>query len=187
MLKDREKKQGEIYEELKEFMTTNDGVNASINDAVVSIKKNEDALSKILADYVVKNSSTDEEQDKLIQHLAYTIVSYLAFDYITKRNAKRDVAEKIISEISFENYIGVKSAKGDQVAASIIPKALVKNKSNEEIIEMAKSCPNFDLIEGGEISIMTDDELKDYLQKAKNAVVNEQDKGEKEECQTQTV
>ena len=34
---------------------------------------------------------------------------------------------------------------------------------------------------------MTDDELKDYLQKAKNAVVNEQDKEEKEECQTQTV
>lgn len=144
-------------------------------------------LSKVLTDYVVKNSSTDEEQDKLRQHLAYTIISYLAYDYITKRNAKRDVAEKIISEISFKNYVGVKSTKGDQVAASIIPKALVKNKSNEEIIEMAKSCPNFDLIEGGEISIMTDDELKDYLQKAKNAVVNEQDKEEKEECQTQTV
>lgn len=187
MLKDREKIQGEIYEELKEFMTTNGGANVTINEMVENIKKNEDALSRVLTDYIVKNASTDEEQNKLRQHFAYAITSYLTFDCICKKNAKRDVAEKIISEISFENYIGVKSAKGDQVAASIIPKALVKNKSNEEIIEMAKSCPNFDLIEGGEISIMTDDELKDYLQKAKNAVVNEQDKEEKEECQTQTV
>ena len=187
MLKDREKFQGEIYEELKEFMTTNDGANVAINEAVENIKKNEDALSKVLTDYIVKNASTDEEQNKLRQHFAYAITSYLVFDCIAKKNAERDVAEKIISEISFKNYVGVKSTKGDQVAASIIPKALVKNKSNEEIIEMAKSCPNFDLIEGGEISIMTDDELKDYLQKAKNAVVNEQDKEEKEECQTQTV
>lgn len=39
MLKDREKIQGEIYEELKEFMTTNGGANVTINEMVENIKK----------------------------------------------------------------------------------------------------------------------------------------------------
>lgn len=168
-----------VYDELKTFVET-DGKTGY--DFVQKEARNQtDPLSRVLTEYVDNNAETNEKKDEIWQHIAFAIGTYLAFGVINEKLSKEACVQKAFNEINTGNYIAVRAQKGDQVSISTFPKEIVADKSDEEIIEMAKSCPNNTDMQDAEFSIMTPEQLIAEIAEINNRMSK---KEEKEECQT---
>ena len=168
----------ELYAKMKEFLE-NDDTREYIVGRFNQINESTDALSKILSDYLNKNALTDEEQKKLLDCMAFSIAAYMTRQVITeeidKEINKQCLAKAAFDCIDIEKCIGIKATNEEKVGVAIIPKELIKDKNDEEIIEFAKTIPTFqeDDLKDAQFEILRGEELRSDFSKAQEIVINE--------------
>ena len=178
-----------LYEKMKEFLE-NDDTREYIVGRLNQINEFTDVLSRILSDYLNKNALSDEERKKLLDCMAFSIAAYMTRQVITeeidKEINKQCLAKAAFDCIDIEKCIGVKATNEEKVGVAIIPKELIKDKNDEEIIEFAKTMPNFqeDDLKDAQFEILRGEELKNDFSKAQEIVINEVTRTtEDEQCQ----
>lgn len=177
-----------LYVKMKEFLEKDD-TRECIVGRFNQINEYTDALSKILSDYLNKNALSDEEQKKLLDCMAFSIAAYMTRQTITetidKEINKQCLAKAAFDCVDIEKCIGVKATNGKKVGVVIIPKELIKDKNDEEIIEFAKTMPNIqeDDLKDAQFEILRGEELRSEFSKAQEIVINEVTKTtEEEQC-----
>lgn len=178
-----------LYEKMKEFLEKDD-TREYIVGHLNQINEATDALSKILSDYLNKNALSDEERKKLLDCMAFSLAAYMTRQVITetidKEINKQCLAKAAFDCIDIEKCIGVKATNEEKVGVTVIPKELIKDKNDEEIIEFAKTMPNFkeENFKDAQFEILRGEELKNDFSKAQEIVINEVTKTtEEEQCQ----
>lgn len=178
-----------LYVKMKEFLEKDD-TREYIVGRFNQINESTDALSKILSDYLNKNALSDEEQKKLLDCMAFSIAAYMTRQVMTetidKEINKQCLVKAAFDCIDIEKCIGVKATNGEKVGVAVIPKELIKDKNDEEIIEFAKTMPNFqeDDLKDAQFEILRGEELKNDFSKAQEIVINEVTRTtEDEQCQ----
>lgn len=178
-----------LYAKMKEFLEKDD-TREYIVGHLNQINEATDALSKILSDYLNKNALSDEEQKKLLDCMAFSIAAYMTRQVITetidKEINKQCLAKAAFDCIDIEKCIGVKATNEEKVGVAVIPKELIKDKNDEEIIEFAKTMPNFqeENFKDAQFEILRGEELRSDFSKAQEIVINEVTRTTKEEqCQ----
>lgn len=178
-----------FYAKMKEFLEKDD-TRVVIVEHLNQINEATDALSRILSDYLNQNALSDEERKKLLDCMAFSLAAYMTKQVITetidKEINKQCLAKAAFDCIDIEKCIGVKATNGEKVGVAIIPKELIKDKNDEEIIEFAKTMPNFQEydLKDAQFEILRGEELKNDFSKAQEIVINEVTRTtEDEQCQ----
>ena len=183
--------ENKLYAEMKKFLGEKDG-QAAINETSKQIQDTEttDALSRILSDYLGKNAISDEEQKKLLDCMAFSIIAYMTrktiIETIDEEMSKSCLAKAAFDCIDIDECIGVKATNGEKTGVAIIPKELIKDKDNEEIIKFVKTMPNFqeENLESAQFEILKAEQLKNEFSKAQKIISNKVAKTtEEEQCQ----
>lgn len=179
-----------LYVKMKEFLEEDDDTREYIVGKFNQINEATDALSQILSDYLNKNALSDEERKKLLYCMGFSIAAYITRQVITdtidKEINKQCLAKAAFDCIDIEKCIGVKATNGEKVVVAVIPKELIKDKNDEEIIEFAKTMPNFqeDDLKDAQFEILRGEELKNDFSKAQEIVINGVTRPtEEEQCQ----
>ena len=174
---------------MKEFLEKDD-TRECIVGRLNQINEFTDALSRILSDYLNKNALSDEERKKLLDCMAFSLAAYMTRQIITetidKEINKQCLAKAAFDCVDIEKCIGVKATNGEKVGVAVIPKELIKDKNDEEIIEFAKTMQAFqeDDLKDAQFEILRGEELKNDFSKAQEIVINEVTRPtEEEQCQ----
>ena len=165
-----------LYEEIKHCL--NDCAKPAMEEICGKIQDTSsiDALSRILREYLNKNAENKEIQEKLLNCMAFSIMAYMTRQVITetinKNIAKQCMAKAAFDCIDIDKCIGVKATSGERTGVAIIPKDLIENKNDDEIIEFAKTMPNFteENLQDAIFEILKDEELKNEFSKAQRVV-----------------
>ena len=196
--KEKEKRKQELLKkvtkELKDFLESERG-ELAIQDLQDKLKTYDDPLASVLVEFANSKSETTDQANELLYAICYSIVAYVTHKTHLENEIKRSfLSEFLNNNLIKENYTGVCCKVDDQTVGVAIPKSFLKDKSEQEIIEFAKTCPEFKDLQDKEYHIMSEKELEIYFNTAKLELVSldkeketEEKPEEDKECQTTTV
>lgn len=184
-----------MVKNLKEFLESKGG-----EQAIEELQENltdttiEDPLAKILVEFIGKKAKTEQQQKDLLHTICYSLIAYMTFSVLDEKMRKKQFLGEFLNKtLVKENYTGVCCKFDDKTVGVTIPKSLLKDKSEQEIIEFAKTCPEFKDLQDKEYHIMSEKELETAFNTAKLSLASfdkeketEEKPEEDKECQTTT-